>query len=190
MEQDGGAAEGAAGDGTERHGRRGKRDGRPVEERADALKERVYATFSGLAIVLVQQANVEHLGARQATLALLVGIVGITAAGFVAEVISHLTVHAAFPSSAELGRMARVSGEALASASVPLILLGLAWLGVIELEGALRAASILYIVTLALVGFLAVRRTHVEWWKQLIALAILVALGLAVIGLQQLAHGH
>ncbi|WP_159604937.1 hypothetical protein [Agromyces humi] len=170
--------------------RRDRFAGRPVEERAEALKERVYATFTGLAIVLVQAGNVEHLTARQATLALLVGIVGITVAGFVADIVSHLAVHAAFPNPAELGRMARVAGEALASAGVPLILLALAWLGVFELAGALRAASIVYIVTLALIGFLAVRRTHLEWWKQLLALAMLVGLGLAVIGLQQLAHAH
>jgi hypothetical protein len=35
-----------------------------------------------------------------------------------------------------------------------------------------------------------VRRTNAPWWKQLVALGILVALGLAVVGLQQLAHGH
>jgi hypothetical protein len=35
-----------------------------------------------------------------------------------------------------------------------------------------------------------VRRTNVEWWKQLIALGILMGLGVAVIGLQQLAHAH
>ncbi|MDR6905549.1 energy-converting hydrogenase Eha subunit H [Agromyces sp. 3263] len=177
-------------DGRAQRGPRDRFAGRPVEERAEALKERVYATFTGLAIVLVQAGNVEHLTARQATLALLVGIVGITVAGFVADIVSHLAVHAAFPSPAELGRMARVAGEALASAGVPLILLALAWLGVFELAGALRAASIVYIVTLALIGFLAVRRTHLEWWKQVLALAMLVGLGLAVIGLQQLAHAH
>ena len=59
-----------------------------------------------------------------------------------------------------------------------------------ELDGALRAASIVYLVTLGLIGFVAVRRTHVAWWKQLVALGSLLALGLAVILLQQLAHGH
>ena len=163
---------------------------RPVEQRASALRERVYATFTGLAIVLVQLGNVEHLAASQATLALLVGITGISAAGFVADVVAHLAVHAGFPSRGQLITMLRVAGEALASASVPLILLVLAWVGVFELEGALRASSILYIVTLGLIGYVAVRRTHVEWWKQLIALGILMGLGVAVIGLQQLAHGH
>ena len=170
--------------------RLGRPPERPVAERAEAMKERIYATFTGLAIVLVQYENVEHVSANRATLTLLVGIVAITAAGFVADVIAHLTVHAAFPDPAEWGRMLRVSGTAIASAGVPLILLALAAFGVFELEGALRAASIVYLVTLGLIGFVAVRRTHVAWWKQLIALGSLLALGIGVILLQQLAHGH
>ena len=163
---------------------------RPVAERAEAMKERVYATFTGLAIVLVQYENVEHVSASRATLTLLVGIVAITAAGFVADVIAHLAVHATFPDRTGWGRMLRVSGTAIASAGVPLILLALAAFGVIELDGALRAASIVYLVTLGLIGFVAVRRTHVAWWKQLVALGSLLALGIGVILLQQLAHGH
>lgn len=187
VDVDGGAVSGHPA----RHGRmRRRRHERPIDERAEALKERVYATFTGLAIVLVQHANVEHITATRATLTLLVGIVAITAAGFVADVIAHFAVHAAFPRRAELGRMARVSGTALASAAGPLVILALAAFGVFALEPALLAASILYVVTLGLIGFIAVRRTHVAWWKQAVALGLLVALGLGVVGLQQLAHGH
>jgi hypothetical protein len=184
-----GEASADAGGRTSSLGRRSRHD-RPVDERAEALKERVYATFTGLAIVLVQQTNVEHITAARATLTLLVGIVALSAAGFVADVIAHLAVHAAFPDRAELGRMLRIAGSAVGSASVPRLVLALAALGVFELEGALRAASIVYLVTLGLLGYVAVRRTRVAWWKQLLALGALVALGLAVVGLQQLAHGH
>lgn len=166
------------------------RSERASEERADALKERVYATFTGLAIVLVQHSNVAHLDAARATLTLLVGIVAITAAGFVADVIAHLAVHEAFPDRAETGRMVRVSGTALASAALPLLLLALAWAGVMELEPALRISSIVYLATLGVIGYAAVRRTRIAWWKQLVALGILVALGAGVVLLQQLAHGH
>lgn len=176
-------------DDTRARGRRDRHD-RPDDERAEALKERVYATFTGLAIVLVQHANVEHVSATRATVTLLVGIVAITAAGFVADIIAHLAVHASFPERDEVARMWRIAGSAVASAGVPLILLALAAFGVFELEGALRAASIVYLVTLGLIGYVAVRRTHVAWWKQLAALGGLVALGLAVVVLQQLAHGH
>ncbi|MFF2494050.1 hypothetical protein [Agromyces sp. NPDC058064] len=177
------------GGGERGHGRRSRHD-RPDDERVEALKERVYATFTGLAIVLVQLANVEHVQPARAAVTLLVGIVAITAAGFVADVIAHLAVHAAFPDRAEAGRMLRTSGSALASAAVPFLLLGLAALGRLELEGALRAASIVYVATLGLIGFVAVRRTRVAWWKQLVAIGFLLALALGVVALQQLAHGH
>lgn len=180
-------------------GRRGprvreRRDARSPErsdgERAEALKERVYATFTGLAIVLVQYNNVEHVVASNATYALLIGIAGITVAGFAADVIAHMSVHAAFPSGEELARMLRIAGSALASAFVPLVLLVLASTDVIELEPALRAASIVYLATLGVIGWFAVRRTRLGFWQQLVALAILVALGGLVILLQQLAHEH
>ena len=167
-----------------------RRHDRPVDERSEALKERVYATFTGLAIVLVQRENVEHVTATRATLTLLVGIVAITAAGFVAGVVAHVASHSSFPDREELGRMLRVSGSAIASAAAPLIVLGLAAFGVLELEPALVAASILYLAALVVVGFVAVRRTKAAWWKQVVALGILLALGLAVVVLQQLAHGH
>ncbi|MFF2388839.1 hypothetical protein [Agromyces sp. NPDC058104] len=177
------------GDGERGRGRRSRHD-RPDDERVEALKERVYATFTGLAIVLVQLANVEHVQPARAAVTLLVGIVAITAAGFVADVIAHLAVHAAFPDRAEAGRMLRTSGSALASAAVPFLLLGLAALGRMELETALRASSIVYVATLGLIGFVAVRRTRVAWWKQLVAIGFLLALALGVVALQQLAHGH
>ena len=169
---------------------RGRHPDRSIEEQAEALKERVYATFTGLAIVLVQLSNVEHITAIRATLTLLVGIVAITAAGFAANVLAYLSVHTAFPHRAEFGRMLRIAGSALASAGVPIILLAFAAFGVFELEPALRAASLVGIVTLGLIGLVAVLRTHVAWWKQLIALSALMALGLGVVLLQLLAHGH
>ncbi|MEI5582898.1 MULTISPECIES: hypothetical protein [unclassified Agromyces] len=177
-----------------RHGRahRGHRERpeRPREELAEALKERVYASFTGLAIVLVQLENVEHVDALRATVTLLVGVVAITAAGFVAGVVAHVAVRGGFPDREEVGRMLRVSGSAIASAAGPLVILALAASGIVDLEIALRTASILYLVTLVLIGLVAVRRTHAEWWKQLVALGALLALGLAVVALQQLAHGH
>ncbi|WP_395244684.1 hypothetical protein ACGGZK_02500 [Agromyces sp. MMS24-K17] len=173
-----------------RRARKQRERARPVEERAEHLRERVYAIFTGLAIVLVLRSNVEHLDAARATLTLLTGIVAISAAGFVAGIIAHLAVHAAFPDRAETAAAIRTAGGALGSAAWPLILLALAWAGVLELDPALRAAEIVYLVTLVVIGWIAVRRTGIAWWKQLFAMGALVLLGLGVVLLQQLAHGH
>ena len=103
------------------------------------FKERVYATFTGLAIVLVVAANDAH-DPGHAVLALLLGVVGITAAGFVSGVISHLAVHRDFPGGAELLAQLRIAGGALGTLVTPMILLVLAWLGVLPLAGGRRAA--------------------------------------------------
>jgi len=65
----------------------------------------------------------------------------------------------------------------------------LAVFDVMELETSLRVSAIVYLVTLGLSGWVAVRRARLSVWQQLIALAALVLLGVLVIGVQVLAHG-
>lgn len=86
--------------------------------------------------------------------------------------------------------MLRLTSTAIASAAVPLLVLLLAVVDWIELGTALTIASIVYVAILGLIGYIAVRRTRAPWWKQVIALGILVALGGLAILIQQLAHGH
>ena len=164
-----------------------QRLGEDAPEFVEYFKERVYATFTGLAIVLVVSSNDAH-DAGHAVLALLLGVVGITAAGFVSGVISHLAVHRDFPGGAELRAQLRIAGGALGTLVTPMILLALAWFGVLPLPAALRAAEIVYVATLAVIGWFAVRRSRLDLWKQLLALTILVTLGLVVVLLQTLAH--
>lgn len=151
------------------------------------FKERVYATFTGLAIVLVAASN-DHAEADHAFLALVLGVLGITVAGLVSDVISHLAVHREFPDGSHLAIMLRIAGGALGTVVTPGILLLLAWLEIMPLETATLAATIVYIATLAVIGWFAVRRSHLRWWKQLLALGFLVGLGLFVVVLQTLAH--
>jgi len=153
---------------------------------ADYLRERIYATFTGLAIVLVVT-NSGHPEARHAFLALLLGVAGIVVAGLVAEILSHLLLHQNLPSRAEMRMLLRIAGGGLSTVVVPGILLLLALLDRMELEAALRASSIVYIVTLAVIGWLAVRRSQLKGWVRLAVLVGLVALGFAVLGLQILA---
>jgi hypothetical protein len=71
---------------------------------------------------------------------------------------------------------------------VPVVLLLLAWPEWLDLGVALQAATWVYLGTLALIGWVAVRRTKLRWWEQLLALGVLVLLGGVVIVLQLLAH--
>lgn len=152
------------------------------------FKERVYATFTGLAIVLVVGVSA-HPTAEAALIALLLGVAGITAAGFVSDIIAHLAVHQSLPGKDEWMLLLRIVGGGLGTVVAPAIMLVLAVAGVLEDATALRVATIIYIVTLAVIGLLVVRRSKLSWWQQLFVLAVLVALGLVVVGIQSLAHG-
>lgn len=174
-------------------GRRSRRARRRIEERGGDesafvlyFKERIYATFTGLAIVLVVGAS-GHPEERHAVLALLLGVVGITAAGFVSEIIAHLAVHQHLPTWRELVIQLRIALGALGTVLTPGILLVLAWIGILDVVVALRAATIVYIVTLGVVGWFAVRRSQLAWWKQALVLVVLAGLGFAVVGIQALA---
>lgn len=156
-------------------GRRRLPSARPAAERASALKERIYATFTGLAVVAVITSDLVDTEPLQAFLTLAIGIVGIAAAGFVAEVIAHQVTHAAAPSRADLRTMARISLGALASASFPLLALGAACLGWLSLETATAIATVVYVVTLAAVAVLAVARTPLPAARRLWALLVMLA---------------
>lgn len=161
-----------------------------AEHRAEALKERVYVTFTSLAVVLALQSHSgELLTSGEAAATLSITVVGTLLAVFVADVVSHLAVHATAPTGAELRRMAGVSFGAFGAVVLPLIFIGFAALDAWSIDAALRASTIALTVTLIAIGFLAVRRVKMAWWQRLIALGAEFAVGAAVVGLELLAHG-
>ncbi|NEN05726.1 hypothetical protein G3T36_07555 [Diaminobutyricibacter tongyongensis] len=155
---------------------------------ASYLKERVYATFTGLAIVLVLLNDTGNRDALHSLYALVIGVLGITTAGYLSDIIAHLAVHRAYPNGREHRQMLRVAGGALSTVVVPGALVGLAALGVFTLEAALRTASIVYLATLVVIAYLAVHRAGLRPLQRVLALGSLVALGAVVIGLQTIAH--
>lgn len=161
------------------------RESEPVTYAA-YLRERVYASFTGLAIVLVVSGS-DHPEAQHAFLALVLGVVGIVVAGFVSEVVSHMLTHQVTPDRAEGRHLLRVAGGGLATLTVPAVLLGLAWIGVLDLGFALDLAAFGYVATLGIIGWLAVRRSRLSPRGRLIVFALLLGLGLLVILLQTLA---
>ncbi|GAA1858214.1 hypothetical protein ACFQZV_01960 [Microbacterium koreense] len=167
-----------------------------LEEQSSVLtayfKERVYASFTGLAIVLVVSSDT-HASAAYALLSLVLGVGGIVAAGFVSDVISHLVVHREVPHRRTFALLARIALGGLSTVVVPGLLLVLAWIQVIPVDVALTLAVAVYVLTLVVIGLLAIRGARLTWVQSFVALLILVALGLLVIGLQTLAHsvgGH
>ena len=162
---------------------------RSPDELAAGLKERVYATFTGLAILLAVQAHGSHFDPTEANISLIIGVAGITLAGFVSDILSHLTVHRSFPNRRKVGHLLWVAFSALGSLVLPGITLALASFDVIEADLSARIAITALIVTLAVIVLLAVRRSGLTFVRQLLAIVMLTALGGAVIALELLAHG-
>ncbi|MGW4466213.1 hypothetical protein [Micromonospora sp. NPDC004704] len=160
---------------------------RAAQERAERLKERVYITFTALAVVLALRSH--GATAAEAGVTLLIAVTGTLLAVFVADVVSHIAVHAALPARHELNRMLRVSFGALGALVVPFVFIGLAIADRWPVTSALRAATIALVTALVVIGYLAVRRVRLPVWQKLVVLFAEFVLGAAVVGLELLAHG-
>lgn len=158
-------------------------------ERAELLKERIYVTFTSLAVTMTLLSHAEEVTPGSAALTLVIAVVGTLLAVFVADFISHLAVHSALPSRRELAHMARVSFGSAGTIVLPLVLMGLAAAGVLEVDDALRVSTIVLLLTLVAVGYLAVRRARMPAWLKLVVLFAEVVLGVTIVALELLAHG-
>lgn len=159
-----------------------------VRQRAESLKERVYMSFTSLAVVLALRSHAHETtpGAAAATLSIVV--VGSLLGIFVADLLSHLTVHARLPSGHELHHMIAVSTGALSVLVTPLLLLTAAGLGLWSMAVALQWAVVVLVVTLLFIGYLAIRRLELPVHHKAIIVFAEVVLSLLVIGLELLAH--
>lgn len=161
---------------------------RATQERAERLKERVYVTFAALAVVLTLRSHGD-VSAGVAATTLLITVGGTVLAVFLADVVAHLAVHAALPTVAELRHMVRVCTGALGVMVLPMVFIGIAATGTWRVDGALRASTIALVASLGVVGWLAVRRVTLPRWQKVVVLLAEVALGIAVVALELLAHG-
>jgi hypothetical protein len=160
-----------------------------LKERAEHLKERIYVTFAALAVVLTLRSHVEETSAGDAARTLTIAVLGTLLAVFVADLVSHLVVHAHVPTTREMRHMLRVSFGAFSAIVLPLIFVGLAGLDVWGLDTALQASTIALVAALGVIGWIAVRRVRMPTWQKLVVLLAEVVLGFAVVGLELLAHG-
>ncbi|NOJ61364.1 hypothetical protein [Arthrobacter sp. 260] len=157
-------------------------------QRSEALKERVYVTFTALAVVIATERDAVHLSVGRAVVALLLTVLGTLMAVFVADLIAHMVRESSLPTRGELRHLMHVSFGSLSVIATPLAILGLSALQVIDLGPALRLISISLIVTLVVVTLAAVRRLNVSRWSKLKVLAIMTALGLAVLTIELAVH--
>ncbi|WP_019135386.1 hypothetical protein [Cellulomonas massiliensis] len=158
-------------------------------ERADRLKERLYVTFAALGVVLALRSHGAGVPAREAATTLTITIGGALLAVLLADVVSHLAAHGSLPTVREARHMVAVSAGAAGVLVLPLVFLGLAARGVWDVGGALRASTIVLLVSLAVIVGFAVRRIALPVWQRVLLLAGIVAVGAGVVALELLAHG-
>ncbi len=159
------------------------------ENRAAKLKERIYISFTALAVVLALRSHSEHLELATAASTLAITVAGTLLAVFVADLLSHLAVHAVLPTRAELRHMVGVSVGALGAVVLPFAFLGASWAGWMEVPTALQAGAIALVVALVIIARVAVRRTRLPKWQRFLLLLGVAGLGFAVVALELLAHG-
>lgn len=158
------------------------------QRRSEALKERVYVTFTALAVTISSDRDVEHLTVTSAAATLLLTVLGTLLAVFVADVIAHMVRESALPSRAELAHLLHVSFGSLGVLVIPMAVLGLSALGVIEVAAALRVIAVTLVATLVAVTVVAVRRLQIEATGKIVVLAVMTALGLAVLVVELAVH--
>jgi hypothetical protein len=89
----------------------------------------------------------------------------------------------------EFAQAVFASFGALSAVAVPVVALLIALIGWWSITIALRVSAAGLILSLVVIGFAGIRRVPMTWWQRLLALGAEAVVGLAVVGLQTLAHG-
>ncbi|MBO9567677.1 MAG: hypothetical protein J7503_02535 [Cellulomonas iranensis] len=157
--------------------------------RAAALKERIYVAFTALAVILTLQAHDADASPGRALGTLAVAVAATVCTVYLADLLSHVVVHARVPTAAEHGRMAATTLGAATVVGPALVSLALAAFGVYATSTGLLVATVTTVTTLTAVGLLAVRRLALSRRQRLVVMAGEVVLALVVLALGVLAHG-
>jgi hypothetical protein len=159
-----------------------------AERASEHLRERVYGTISVLAALATLLAPRHEGGAVDAAVSLVVTVGALWAASLFADLTAHLAVHQAFPDRRAVRALLASHFEILLAAVLPTVLVLSTETGWWDLDTALGWAAGGQILTLAVVGVLAVRGTAIPPLGKLAVVAGEVGLGLAVVGIKLLSH--
>lgn len=157
------------------------------QARAGRLKERIYITFTALAVVLTLTGRTD-ISARTAATTLLVTVAGSALAMFLAEVLAHIVVHDRVLTRAEAGHAAATVAGALSAVVLPILLLASAMAGRWSVTVALRASVVVLVLWLVGVGYAAVRGLSLPLWQRMLMLLVEAGAGIGVVALELLAH--
>lgn len=156
--------------------------------RAAALKERVYVSFTALAVILTLRAHDTHATAGTAAGTLAVAVAATVCAVYVADLLSHMVVHSHLPDRVEHRRIVTGTLGAASVALPPLACIALSGTGLYPTSAGLLAAMVVTVGTLTAVGVLAVRKLDLPPLQRLVILAAEAVLAVLVLALGVLAH--
>jgi hypothetical protein len=157
-------------------------------EAGDRLRERIYATFTALAVLLALSTHEHTPEARDVLWTLVISVCGVLLAGLASDLVSHMIVHNTLPTAREFRHIVAVASRALGVLVLPVIMFGLAAFDVLASQTALTVSLIALILSLAIIVRVAVRKTGISGWKQVVVLGAIVVLGVGVVLLELLAH--
>lgn len=161
----------------------------PVEHVVALLRERLYGAISCLAtLAVLARYTDENTSAWARILDVTVAAGGLWAASLLAEFVARLGVEGRAPRGPAAWGMLRSSGQILEAAVGPIVILIVSAIGVLETPTAVWLAMWFLVIEMALIAFLAVRRTNLRWWQQALAVVALSALGAAVVAIKMIAH--
>jgi hypothetical protein len=162
---------------------------RPVEHVVGLLRERLYGAISCLAtLAVLARYTTAETSAWSRVFDVAVATGALWAASLLADWVAHLGVYASAPRGRAALRLLRTSGQILEAAFLPLLVLVLAGFGLLSTSTAMWIAMWVLVAELGVIAFLAVRRTELPWWQQLLTVAGLVGVGALVVGIKIIAH--
>lgn len=152
------------------------------------LRERIYGSVTVLASIVTLLAPDHEGDAVGAAITLVVAVAALWAASLFADLTAHLAVHQSRPDRAATRALFASHRQILVVAVLPTLLVLSTETDWWELDTALGWAAGVQVLTLALVGLLAVRGTLIPFWGKVFVVGGEVALGLAVVGIKLLGH--
>ena len=155
---------------------------------AAALRERVYATVTGLSTVLILLSQADSISPRAATIDLAVTMGGLWIASVFADVVAHSTVQGDAVRGDQLRSIMRVGAQAAEIAVVPLLAIGLSGTGWWTLHTGLVIAICALLLTQLVVALIALRLSTISTPRRLLIIAAELVLGGLVIAIKLAAH--
>ncbi|WP_416062284.1 hypothetical protein [Rhodococcus indonesiensis] len=165
------------------------RNGIPVEHVVALLRERVYGAMTCLAtLAVLVRYTAPETSPWAPFLDVAVATGGLWAASLLADWVAHLGAHHSAPRGRAALRMLQASGQIVAAAVLPLLILAAAAVGLLSTSTAMWIAMGILVVELGVIALLAVRMAQLRWWQQLSTIIGMVGAGVLVVGIKILAH--